>query len=96
MKDSYEEVCQELGVRWIKKFTRPKACLHFEGKEGNKRKIVMKDVIEDLKIINRQNEASRRFTQTDEKLLCLLQERRKNTFKFTKRVDEIRERRDVL
>lgn len=65
MKDSYEEVCQELGVRWIKKFTRPKACLHFEGKEGNKRKIVMKDVIEDLKIINRQNEASRRFTQTD-------------------------------
>lgn len=96
MEDSYEEVCQELGVRWIKKFTRPKACLHFEGKEGNKRKIVMKDVIEDLKIINRQNEASRRFTQTDEKLLCLLQERRKNTSKFTKRVDEIRERRDVL
>lgn len=57
---------------------------------------MVKDVIEDLKIINRQNEASRRFTQTDEKLLCLLQERRKNTFKFTKREDESRERQDVL
>lgn len=96
MEDSYEEVGQELGVRWIKEFNHPKACLHFEGKEGNKRKIVVKDVIEDLKIINRQNEASRRFTQTDEKLLCLLQERRKNTFKFTKREDESRERQDVL
>mgnify|MGYP001853464024 CR=1 FL=1 len=51
---------------------------------------MVKDVIEDL------NEASRKFTQTDEKLLCLLQERRKNTFKFTKREDESRERQDVL
>lgn len=50
-----------------------KAWLHFEAKEGNVRKIVMKDVRGDLHMSNSQNEASGKVTQADGKLLRLLQ-----------------------
>lgn len=40
----------------------PKACLHFEAKEEKAKKIVMKDVRDDLQMSNSQNEASGRVT----------------------------------